>query len=379
MDTFPRELQDSIKTAAIRRLQEQVEGQIRPLGRIQELQDLVERYSPDHQLERLWQTFVPHREIEEMLKRTAIPQGIREIIDGSSLSAQVRRMVDQYHLPDPFGGSSRYNAIMRQASGLVSKTEATSGVAGLSYLSDIAAYHAQALEPISQHQEMLEKLRYRAFGGHTAVDFARQLDEAHPALRAMEAAKKSLDSLWPMLRDIDWSQFDASELDEQETREAADTITYEAAEQASFQEAIDRIVVAIESQQKPTVQLRLWMVLRKLLELATAAALSVLMTHYAPAVLGESPQAAKKAVQSNAQAAVGSPLLLVDYRYVSAKVLVVRQNPRALSPELGRLSFGKPVKLLRKEKDFALVLWTDSESGAEIQGWVFSRHLGKFK
>lgn len=379
MNTFRGEPQDSPKTATIRRIQEQVERQIRPLGRIQELQDLMKRYSPDHQLEMLSQAFVPHREIEEMLKRSAIPQGIREIIDGSSLSAQVKRMVDQYNLPDPFGGSSRYNDIIRQASGLVSKNEAMSRVAGLRYISDIAAYHARALEPIYQHQEMLEKLRYRAFGEHTAVDFLRQLDEAHPALRAMEAAKKSLDSLWPMFRDIDLSHFETSELDEQETREAAETITSEAAEQASFQEAIDRIVVAIESQQKPRVQLRLCMVLVELLKMVTATALSVLATHYAPAVLGESPQAAKKAVQHNAHAAVGSPLLLADYRYVSAKVLVVRQNPRALSPELGRLSFGKPVKLLRKEKDFALVLWTDSENGAEIQGWVFSRYLAKFK
>ena len=48
-------------------------------------------------------------------------------------------------------------------------------------------------------------------------------------------------------------------------------------------------------------------------------------------------------------------------------------------PVLARLSFGKAVRLLEKEKDFSLVLWTDKESGAEIQGWVFSRYLGKFK
>ena len=43
-----------------------------------------------------------------------------------------------------------------------------------------------------------------------------------------------------------------------------------------------------------------------------------------------------------------------------------------------RLSFGKAVKLMKKERDFALVAWTDKESGAEIQGWVFARYLGKF-
>ena len=52
----------------------------------------------------------------------------------------------------------------------------------------------------------------------------------------------------------------------------------------------------------------------------------MLMGHYSPAVLGEPPQAAKKAVKEIAREVAGAPFLLGDYRYVSAKVLVVRQN-----------------------------------------------------
>ena len=250
--------------------------------------------------------------------------------------------------------------------------------AGLDSINDIAKHYARNLKPISVHQEMLEKLRRQAFGGLSAVDFARQLEEANPAIRAMEEAKKSLDHFWPTFREIDFSQFEASEIDEQETKQAAESITQVAAEQESFQEAVASIVLAIQAQQNPTVQLVLWLFFRKVMDWLIAGAIGAAMGHYAPVVLGESPQAAKKAVQENARTVVGSPQLLVEYRYVSAKVLIVRQNPRARSPEVGRLSFGKAVKLLKKEKDFALVLWTDKESGAEIQGWVFSRHLGKF-
>ena len=103
------------------------------------------------------------------------------------------------------------------------------------------------------------------------------------------------------------------------------------------------------------------------------------MGHIAPVVLGESPQAAKKEIQAIARVAVGSAEILAEYRYVSAKVLIVRQNPKARSPWAGRLPFGRAVKLLKKEKDFALVLWTDQDSGSVIQGWVFSRYLSKFK
>ena len=102
------------------------------------------------------------------------------------------------------------------------------------------------------------------------------------------------------------------------------------------------------------------------------------MSHYTPMVLGESPQAAKKNVQENARFAVGSLELLDEYRFVSTTVLIVRQNPGALSPEIGRLSFSKPVRLLKRDKAFALVLWSDKDSGAEIQGWVFARYLEKF-
>ena len=250
--------------------------------------------------------------------------------------------------------------------------------AGIDSVSDLAKHYARDLKSISEHQEMLEKLRPQAFGGLSAVDFARQLEEAYPAFRAMAEAKKSLDRLWPTLREIDFSQFEASELYDQETKHDAESITQVAAEQASLQEAVERIVLAIQAQQKPTVQLMLWLFFRKVMDWLIAGAIGAAMGHYAPAVLGESPQAAKRAVQENARTAVGSPQLLVEYRYVSAKVLIVRQNPRARSPEVGRLSFGKAVKLLKKEKDFALVLWTDKEGGAEIHGWVFSRHLGKF-
>ena len=78
------------------------------------------------------------------------------------------------------------------------------------------------------------------------------------------------------------------------------------------------------------------------------------MGYYAPALLGESPQAAKKAVQAAARTAVGAPELLAVYRYVSAKMLIVRLNVRARSPEVRRLTFGQAVRLVKKEKDFAL-------------------------
>ncbi|OGA15721.1 MAG: hypothetical protein A3H32_04845 [Betaproteobacteria bacterium RIFCSPLOWO2_02_FULL_63_19] len=126
------------------------------------------------------------------------------------------------------------------------------------------------------------------------------------------------------------------------------------------------------------MQLILFLFFRRVLDWLIGGAIGAVLGYCVPHVLGESPQTASKAVKQIAREAVGAPELLVEYRYIAAKVLIVRRNPRALSPEVGRLTFGKVVKLVRKDKDSTLVLWTDKESGAEIQGWVFSRYLGNF-
>lgn len=372
------------KKTAHQQIQEQFERQMRPLRHIHELQDLAKRFSPDYQRKQLTRQLEPYRKIQEMLERSSVPKHIQDIIEGSSIAAQAKRMMEQYVPKDTFASLGSYNDTIRQAAGMTIKNEAIRGLAGLGSIGSIgsigsfAKQYVPHLRPISEHHEMLEKLRRQALGGLSAVDFARQLEGANPAFRALEEAKKSLDRLWPMFRDVDFSQLGAGEKDEQETKEAAESITLAVAEHDSFQGAVEGIVLAIQAQQKPTVQLMLWLFFRKVMDWLIAGAIGAAMGHYAPAVLGESPQAAKKSVQEKMRTAVGSTELLVEYRYVSAKVLIVRLNPGARSPEVERLSFGKAVKLLKKEKNFALVLWTDKESGTEIQGWVFARYLGKF-
>lgn len=369
---------DRPKKTALQQIQEQFERQMRPLRQIQEIQNLVKQYSPDFQLQELTRQFAPHRQVMEMLDHSVIPKHIQDIIDGSSFAAQAMRMMEQSFPKDTFTSLGLNNDTFRRATGQSIQDEALRQAASFDSIRNIAKLNERYLKPISEHQEMLEKLRIQAIEGLSSIDFARQREEANPAFRAMDEAKRSLDRLWLTFRDIDFRQFEASEGDEQESKQAAETITQAAAEQESLQEAVRCIILAIHEQQKPAVQLMLWLFFRKVMDWLVAGAIGAYMGHYAPAVLGESPQAAKKAVQENARSAVGSLQLLAEYRFVATKMLIVRQSPRALSPEVGHLSFGKAVKLLKKEKDFAFVLWTDQESGAEIQGWVFARYLGKF-
>ena len=256
-----------------------------------------------------------------------------------------------------------------------SMTQATS----LELASSVAKQYKRYLRLASQSQELLAQLNRQSFGGLTARDFASQLAGSNSAFHAIQEARKSLDRLLPTFRNIDFKDFEPSEEDEQETNQAAKSIARTATDDESIQKAFERVVVVIQEQPKLTVKLMLWFFFGKVLESLIEAALSAVIAHLAPGVLGESPQAAKKEIQAIARISVGSAKILAEYRYVSAKALIVRQNPKASSPEVGRLPFGRLVKLLKKEKDFALVIWTDEDSGSVIQGWVFSRYLSKFK
>lgn len=376
MNTTIDEPQDRPKKSALQQMQEQLERRMRPLRQIEDIQSLVRRHSSEYQLKEIAQQFEPHRHLLAMLERNTVPRHIQDIIDGTSVAAQAMRMMEQCN---PKYALASFGVDTTQVQQMTELNESMKQAVGLDFASSIAKQYERYLKPTLQHREILEGLRCQSVDGLAAIDFARQLTESNSTFLAIEEARKSLDRLLPTFRDIDLRKLESCENDEQETKQAAESITRTATEQESIQEAVERIVAAIQAQQKPTVQLMLWLFFRRVLDWLIAGAIGAAMGHYAPAVMGESPQSAKKAVQENAKAAVGSLEILAEYRYVSAKALIVRSNPKARSPEVGRLSFGMAVKLMKKEKDFALVTWTDKGSGAELQGWVFSRYLGKFK
>lgn len=366
------------RKTALQKLQEDMQRQLAPLRQIQEMQDLVKRYSPSHQVHELLRQFEPHLQIQELLAHTAIPKHIQAIIDGTSIAAQARHMVDQYFPRSAFAGLELDNELFRRAAGLTLNNDALRQAARISSISEVAKQYGQYLKPIREQHEYLDRVHRQAFGGLTAKELARQLEQAHPTFLEMEATKKSLDNLWGSFRDIDFSQFEADEEDLQEAVKAAHDITQAAVAEPTLKEAVDQIIASIEAQQHPAVRFLLWLYFKKVMEWLITGAIGAVMGHYAPNVLGQSPQADTKAVNEIARQAVGAPELLMEYRYVSAKVVIVRKNPKARSPELARLAFGKPVKLLKKERDFTLIVWSDKEAGVEIQGWVFSRYLAKF-
>lgn len=273
----------------------------------------------------------------------------------------------------------RNNEALLRAASLAFDTGALPKLVGLVSGMNLAKQFESYLKPTVQLPHWLEKLQRHDFGGTLAQNLARQLEQVNPTFRSMEEARKSLAHLWPTLQDIDFDQFEVNDSEQQEAAKVVQDMAQSAASKADLQAAVGEIVASIEAQQHPAVKVLLWLFFKKVLDILINATVGAVMGYYVGAHLAKNPQAATKAINENARNAVGSPELLVEYRYVSATALVARQNPRAQSPQVGRLTFGKAVRLIKKDKGFALVAWSDEESEAEIQGWVFARYLEKFK
>lgn len=347
---------------AVEVLREQMERYLAPIHQAQEMQALLRPRLPDYHMLKAAEQFDERRRIQEILDQVSPSKYLKEMLSETSIIAQAKKLSEQFSSTNLLGLD---DVALRKLSGLNS-------------IADAMGEHEQYLKPVIQQQEWISKLQHQAIGSLSIQAIARQIEQANPALAAMADARRSLDGLWTQFRDVDWSNFELGESEEQEAELVVRSIGTASVADATINDAVERIIAAIQVQQKPVIQIMLLAFFLKVMDWLIAGAIGATMGHYSPAVLGEPPQAAKKAVKEIAREVAGAPDLLSDYRYVSAKVLVVRQNPRARSPEIGRLQFGKPVMVIQKNSDFSLVLWKDRESGAELQGWVFSRYLGKF-
>jgi hypothetical protein len=422
---LPRELQPEwLRKSAAESFYDRVTEQMESQRKLQDISDVWQRYAPVSQamqaLEQL-DRFGTQRSLEQ----AAISKDVLEMLKGSSIASHAQKLAEQYvsvgqasaanawnvaagrsaaeeaarqfeqaigpasHALDALRGSaisSNAESLLRYPShGISTSIDEIRQLTGMGSASSLAMRFVEMAKPASasqQMQEMLERFKDEVSGRSQIDTLIQQAQRWSPSISALVSAKSSLDGLLGQFQGIDFDQVEVEDEEHEQAESALQSLNLSAQEQQAFQGFIEQVLVVALAQQKPAVQLMVLTVLYKLLEWTINACVTTLVTTvvtpYANALFAESPQAANKAMQQTVQAAVGSSQLLEDYRYVSSKILIVRHNARAQSPQLGSLQRGMAVKLLKKEKDFSLVLWQDSESGSEIKGWVFSRHLRKF-
>jgi hypothetical protein len=104
---------------------------------------------------------------------------------------------------------------------------------------------------------------------------------------------------------------------------------------------------------------------------------------YSDFIVKQKLESANKTSEKSLKSAArdrGLPSYVIDnFRFVSAKQLDVRANKKKRSPKIGVFKFGQPVEILKKDGDWTLVHYSDAESDAAIQGWVFSRYLKRYR
>lgn len=375
---FPFPTEPNASTV-LQKMQEQLERDVSIIRKFEEVQALGRYQFAPNAVDWVELLMPSQSHVAAFANGSVMPKSVLSFFDQSGVVVEAQRMANDL-FPRIFSASSvaEYSAALMQKS-MDAEEEMRQKIAGLGFVAKTVEEYERFFKSISSFpdQGQIEDFYQKSLGGVLKANFATDLEKLNPMLIALEEGRVALDSLWPALNNIGSREFELDEFDKNETMQLAKKITL-AAEQESLREFIQSVVVAIQAQNKPSVQWMLGMFFVKVLELFFAGAVATLMTHYAPAILGESPQASKKSVKETMRSTGASPEVLGFLRYVSAKSVVVYQTPKALGREVGRLSFGQTVRIIDRNKDFALVIWVDKESNAHIQGWVFSRYLEKF-
>jgi uncharacterized protein YgiM (DUF1202 family) len=109
------------------------------------------------------------------------------------------------------------------------------------------------------------------------------------------------------------------------------------------------------------------------------ATISPVADFYIKKRLGNEQRQFKKLMGRQAITLVEDRTSLGIYRFVFVQNLHVRSRPFKNSHLMGELHFGQIVTLVEKNRHWSLVRWRDDENAVSLQGWVFSRYLGKFE
>lgn len=370
---------------ALARLQKEaqrMEAITRPLRQWEEMQ---RHLAPLRQFEEMRRHLAPLRQLEEMQRHLAPLRQLKEIKQRlgpfHKWEAEQKLIASLGHWEQLQKSAGLHAQRLLERHLPITQTELrlreALEVPHLNALRDAVTAH-EHIRNATQHEHWFGKFHRQATGGILAQELARQFEYANPALTALAEAQKAFSRIAASLPDVDASLFQFDENAEQAAEDEIGAITEAATAEPTLAASLAQIAAALAAQQNPTVKARLCLFFMWLMATIAAGYIQAIISQQITSSAPQSQPEAVKSIKVAARSAAGSAELLIEYRFVSARAVNIRQNPRARSPKLAELPFGSAVRLLRKEGDFALVVWTDRSSGAEIQGWVFARYLQKF-
>lgn len=345
---------------------------------------------------------LPDTLVQSLLKTSNVTDGLRKQLDALDLSHHIRTMLSQ----DKWLGAQ--TALIRATQLSQHQMFGKQYADILAATSPLISHAMQVDHSLQRHIEAINKgvsgqLMRMAQDMSTGTALKAALDIAKVWKDPFEDVRKSLqgyqapflglterallDSLTKTdfharLKDTDFSSV-WDDLDDQLKERASDavqTITSNASDQATPEAALQQILDAIAKTGDSKLQKLLWLIAVPMIFLLLNTVVAPIGDFYVKKWLDGTPrQEANKAVKQAAADVVGDLRSLSDYRFVGAKILILRSSPSARSPALGELHFGQTVHVVQKGNDFTLVKWSSMDGTATIQGWVFSRYLKRFE
>jgi hypothetical protein len=146
----------------------------------------------------------------------------------------------------------------------------------------------------------------------------------------------------------------------------------------NLEQAIAQIVSAIQAVRTPAAEKLLSWLVFPLIVACIFSIVNPISDFYVKEYLASKKEIGKQ-LNKHVGRSIGRTEQLNSIRFISTTVLNVRSRPSNKAPILGRLQFAQVVVLIKRDKDWSLVAWTDDENELQLQGWVFSRYLQKFR
>lgn len=298
-----------------RRMQEQIAKMLEPQRRMQE--QIAKMLEPQRRMqEQLAKALEPQRRIQEQLAKTLQPQ--RQIQEQLAKALEPQRQMQEQlaRLLEP-----QWRIGNALSSALSSHSTAIQQLSRLNR--EVAKARLSEIQVVSENQVEV---------GASVVS-VREISEEIESIPAVRAAENGIEFVAALL---DWLSG--------QTEAVKNVVLF----------LVLPYVIAIFANLTTSIYEEWWLELREL-----------------PA------REVHKSIVREANRAY-EPEELLDYRFVTASVLHVREQGGMKHPILGELHQGKIVRLLIKNRRWSLVEYVDIDTGEISQGWVFSRYLGRF-
>ncbi|EOA5469290.1 SH3 domain-containing protein [Vibrio cholerae] len=150
-------------------------------------------------------------------------------------------------------------------------------------------------------------------------------------------------------------------------------------ESDNLESLLNNILLEIRALKEPKLQQLVVSYIFPLILTMLTILLAPIADYHIKAYLQSDKRLRNKVVNQQVVSSVPDREILSTLRYVSADTLNVRSKPSVKSAILGYFHYGYVVHIIRKEKNWSLVEWTDQESGLKVTGWVNTRYLKRFR